>query len=287
MQTTRLAQVYDYEGDRPLLNRYLDAGFVTVPEPLSLFVDTLGWTRVLATGGHAVEFNRVPEGIVHVVCLVDYRANGVEQACLLVSGAHDVVHPMPMGRGETLLAQLRPGSAKAVLGVPASAVTNALLPAEMLWGTSAVEIAERIAARRTTAERLQAFAAALVDRVCAAPEADLFVMRAAAYLRSDPRAWTIHRFNSRTGYSERQTRRKFDEWLGLPPKTFAKTLRLMEVLREASPACDWSLVARRIGYHDHAHLIHDFKKMVGMTPRAIVEDDSLGPLRKFGVLMRR
>jgi AraC-like DNA-binding protein len=36
-------------------------------------------------------------------------------------------------------------------------------------------------------------------------------------------------------------------------------------------AVDWALLAVELGYHDQAHLIHDFKAQVGFTPAAYAE----------------
>ena len=34
----------------------------------------------------------------------------------------------------------------------------------------------------------------------------------------------------------------------------------------AGVAIDWPALARELGYHDQAHLIHDFKAQIGFTP---------------------
>lgn len=71
-----------------------------------------------------------------------------------------------------------------------------------------------------------------------------------------------------TGYSSRYCRRVFTESYGLSIREYAQLLRIQRAMREL---CDTdgsaSKVACESGYCDEAHLINNFKSMIGMTPR--------------------
>ena len=41
--------------------------------------------------------------------------------------------------------------------------------------------------------------------------------------------------------------------------------------RSATARCDWAAIARSAGYYDQAHLIGDFRDLVGLTPVAYLE----------------
>jgi AraC-like DNA-binding protein len=47
-----------------------------------------------------------------------------------------------------------------------------------------------------------------------------------------------------------------------------KRCRLHEAVERlaAGEPADWARLARELGYFDQAHLIHDFKAMIGRTP---------------------
>jgi len=78
----------------------------------------------------------------------------------------------------------------------------------------------------------------------------------------------------RAGLSERSLERRFQEELGLPPKTFARIARLQSVLRsigrDARP--EWADVAAECSYFDQPHLIHDFRALTGETPAEFVRN---------------
>ena len=62
--------------------------------------------------------------------------------------------------------------------------------------------------------------------------------------------------------------RKFSEQVGLAPKTYARVVRieaLMQHLGTTQPD-DWAAVAADFGYHDQAHLNHDFQEFCGHSP---------------------
>jgi transcriptional regulator GlxA family with amidase domain len=89
---------------------------------------------------------------------------------------------------------------------------------------------------------------------------------------------------ARSGYSERQTRRKFKQSLGMSPKTFARTLRLRTVLQHGRPDADWAELAAAAGFYDQSHLIHDFKSAFAMPPGAFFGNPRLSALSRFGIL---
>jgi len=66
----------------------------------------------------------------------------------------------------------------------------------------------------------------------------------------------------------RTLQRQFRDYVGVPPKWVIQRYRLHEALAriDAGLACDWAALAFDLGYADQAHLIRDFKKIVGCTP---------------------
>lgn len=78
----------------------------------------------------------------------------------------------------------------------------------------------------------------------------------------------LERLCEDTGYSSRYCRKVFVENYGLSIREYAQLLRIQRVMREL---CDTdasvSKVACESGYCDEAHLINNFKSMIGMTPR--------------------
>lgn len=76
-----------------------------------------------------------------------------------------------------------------------------------------------------------------------------------------------------TGYTERHIERKFMECVGIPPKKFGNIVKLHHFLsRLKGQTCNEYLtgLAYETGYADQSHLIKEFRKYTGVTPKNYV-----------------
>jgi AraC-like DNA-binding protein len=78
------------------------------------------------------------------------------------------------------------------------------------------------------------------------------------------------------GVSLRHLRRAFAEAVGLAPKQYARVARLHRALGAEG---DWSQRARLAGYYDQAHLVGEFRALLGATPEAYAR--GRGPVRQL------
>lgn len=62
----------------------------------------------------------------------------------------------------------------------------------------------------------------------------------------------------------------FREQVGMSPKRYARLQRFQRVVAQAHQRVrvDWAGVAADCGFHDQAHLVHEFRAFSGMTPTA-------------------
>ncbi len=68
--------------------------------------------------------------------------------------------------------------------------------------------------------------------------------------------------------SERKMQRLFEESVGVSPKTFSDLIRYQLVWQEVSKgSADILDMVEKYGYTDQAHLLNDFRKRHGMTPK--------------------
>lgn len=73
-----------------------------------------------------------------------------------------------------------------------------------------------------------------------------------------------------TGYSERHLERKFESYMGISPKTYSNIIRLhyfLSLMKQENKDQNMTLLSYHAGYSDQSHLIREFKKNVGLTPR--------------------
>ncbi|MDX1556032.1 MAG: helix-turn-helix domain-containing protein, partial [Xanthomonadales bacterium] len=71
----------------------------------------------------------------------------------------------------------------------------------------------------------------------------------------------------RLGTSRVTLSRKFREQVGLTPKTYARVVRIESLMTHLAVSGEdsWAMLAEDFGYHDQAHLSHDFQEFCGAT----------------------
>ncbi|AKT41467.1 helix-turn-helix domain-containing protein [Chondromyces crocatus] len=192
-------------------------------------------------------------------------------------GARQRAHRKVIRSGQrTVMVRLHLGTHGAVFGVPSSVIADRIVPLEDLWGVAATrELGERLFEARQVPEVVAILEEVIARRLPAseAHEAPTQLALDAAARLGTAR---VNDVAKALGVSERTLRRVFREAVGMSPKEFSQLTRFHRALREARAGLhvDWAGIASATGYYDQAHLIAEFRKIVGVTPRAF-----LGELR--------
>jgi len=190
-------------------------------------------------------------------------------------GARQQVHRKLIRRGQrTVTARLHLGTHEAVLGIPASEISERIVALGDLWGDAAARLlVARLAEARDSSE-----AARILERAISERFAHAAARRVGARLALDA-ADRLARSNVTAvaldlGVSERHLRRVFNETFGLNPKAFAQLSRFRRALRVARSGnrLNWASIATTAGYYDQAHLIGEFRSISGVTPLALMDE---------------
>lgn len=164
--------------------------------------------------------------------------------------------------------ELKPGWSHQLLGVPAKFFTDRVVHLHDIWGAAGAELRDQLLTARTLAEALEhiseAFAVHTAHTV--EPASARLARRAVRMLETEN--VRINDLAERLGVTARHVRRAFIENIGVGPKDFARAVRLQRVLERATRSSDWGRIATDAGYYDQAHLIGDFRALVGVTPAA-------------------
>ncbi|MGH8882996.1 MAG: helix-turn-helix domain-containing protein, partial [Stackebrandtia sp.] len=108
------------------------------------------------------------------------------------------------------------------------------------------------------------------DMLVAGPRPDPFVAQAWRLLSAAGGNTSIAVLAKRLGVTGRHLGRRFDEQVGLTPKTVARILRYeraVALLRSGSGSV--AQVAAVTGYSDQAHLTREVRGFAGVPPRAL------------------
>lgn len=184
-----------------------------------------------------------------------------------VFGARHKVRRKVLRAGQrTVMARLHLGATEAVLGVPASAIAERIVPLDELWGAAATRpLLDQLAAAPTGNDAAAILERAITERYVAAPRSLALV--AAEKLASA----RITEVADELGVSERHLRRVFREATGVSPKAFARLARFHRALAAARAGRhSWASIAAATGYYDQAHLIDEFRAIAGATPRVLL-----------------
>jgi AraC-like DNA-binding protein len=170
-------------------------------------------------------------------------------------------------------ARLRPWGAWRLLREPMQAVSGRVPRIGELWGQAAQSIQDRLLSAPNPFARFDLLEAELRRRLDTRTVPDRGVAEAARRLQSTRGRLRIEALCKDIGTSRTTLARKFREQVGLTPKTYARVVRidaLMAHLASHGPE-QWAMLAEDFGYHDQAHLNHDFREFCGATPEEYLQ----------------
>lgn len=181
--------------------------------------------------------------------------------------------------------RFRPGGAFPFLDFAVEGLNDTVDQLEAVFGRATASLRDRLLEAPTTDAKMAAAEAWLLERARGRLELNPAVEYLAGRLFA-PAGIRISDVVEDLGYSQRHVRNLFRRWVGLSPKEFGSLRRFQQVLTslartadpmdlhtasllrgKALPEPDWADVAADHGYYDQSHLIHDFRRYAGMTPR--------------------
>jgi len=169
---------------------------------------------------------------------------------LVVAGPDRTAHVVDDDAGYLGL-RFAPGTAPALLGVPAQELCDQRVPLSSLW--------PRVRAERLTDEVITDPAGALA-RLAGQAAPDSLAVHVAGLLDA---GWSIAATADAVGLSARQLHRRSLPAFGYGPKTLARVLRLQRAVRLVQHGRPPAEVAARTGYVDQPHLSREVRALTG------------------------
>lgn len=191
----------------------------------------------------------------------------------VVHGAHDHASQRDTtGASCVVGVHFKPGGAAAFFGGALPDLHNRTVPLEALWGPSARALRDELQGTPGPHARLLRLEAYLMARLAFARPGDGLVAEALRTMARDPAAASIEPLQRASGLGPTRFISRFEQHVGLTPKRYLRVLRFHTLLSRVAltPPGDWALAAAEAGYADQSHLIHEFKRITGMTPTAYV-----------------
>ncbi|HEY6330424.1 MAG TPA: helix-turn-helix domain-containing protein [Blastocatellia bacterium] len=198
----------------------------------------------------------------------------------LVAGPRSEYTVIDAPSGTSLIGvHFKPGGGFPFFEVPAGELHNSTVSLDLLWGTWARELRERLIEEQSVEGRFRILEQTLLTQA---------VQAARPQWRSPVVSFALDRFQSRSsvsavtdsiGLSPRRFIQVFNDEVGLTPKLFCRVVRFQDVLRtiHGEASVDWADLALSCNYFDQAHFIHDFKAFSGISPTTYLASQTQYP----------
>jgi AraC-like DNA-binding protein len=182
---------------------------------------------------------------------------------LVVAGPDTRAHASGAPGSRCAGVRFAPGTAPALLGVPACELRDRRVELADLWSPAEVRrLTARLAAAPDPALALETVA---LDRAARAPAPDPLLRAVVAGLDA---GHSVAATAGTVGLGARQLHRRSLDAFGYGPKTLARVLRLQRALAFVRAGLPYAEAATSAGCADQAHLARETRALAGLTPGA-------------------
>lgn len=164
--------------------------------------------------------------------------------------------------------KFQPGGFHPFLNAPVSSLADHLVPASRFFGKALRQMEEMVLLQGTESDLVRAANDFFEKNK---PKPDPMIALATQLVRKilqERDVKTVEHLAKRVGMGQRRLQRFFNEYIGASPKWVIRRYRLHELIEtmNSNGRIDWAQVALDLGYFDQAHLINDFKSVIGYSP---------------------
>ncbi len=172
------------------------------------------------------------------------------------------------GASHCLQFNLTPVGGRRIFGVSMHALSERIVDFSDVMGRAGERLETQIAEAADWEARFELLDRFLLQRIGQSEPVSGAVGHAWNRLRDSGGTVPVSALAEELGWSRKHLASKFNEDIGLAPKTIARLFRFRRVVDRSADelASRWSEVALDAGYFDQAHLIRDFRQFTGMTP---------------------
>lgn len=164
--------------------------------------------------------------------------------------------------------RIRSGALRHLCAQPIAELANAQLDGREIWGDGLAELSARLIEAADLAARARLLDRWLLGLLAAHRRGHALIDDAAIRLYYRHRDTQIDALAGHYRISRRHFERLFKQELGCTPKSFLRTARFHQTVRDLFLASDREILGLALdhGYYDQSHFIHEFSAFVGERP---------------------
>ena len=169
-----------------------------------------------------------------------------------------------------IIVVFQPNGIHQLLGIPANEFHDAIIPVEDIFDEKITALQESLF-QQNNSMRVQLLNSFFKSLIAAKPASNQFIIdHSLHFITHNKGQFSIKQLVEYTGYTERHLERKFKECIGLNPKRFGNVVRLhhfLKLLKDKPDDTNLTTICYDAGFSDQSHLIKEFKKHTGITPK--------------------
>jgi AraC-like DNA-binding protein len=170
-----------------------------------------------------------------------------------------------------IIVVFRPNGIYQLLGIPATEFQDSIIPVEYVFDYKASVLQEKLHQQNNNELRIELlnhFFRGLINNKLVSNQS--IINNSLDFILTNKGDFSVKQLVEYTGYTERHLERKFKECIGLNPKKFGNVIRLhhfLKLLKNKSDTTNLTAICYDAGFSDQSHLIKDFRKHTGISPR--------------------
>lgn len=170
-----------------------------------------------------------------------------------------------------IIVVFQPAGINQLMGISAAELRDNIIRTEDLFGWKGLDLWEKLSAPGSFQDKLKTLNAFFIESVAKKTFVNQVLIEASVnFILKNRGTNSIHQLVKHTGYTERHIERTFIECVGLSPKKFVNIVKLhgfLKLLNDKSRYNNLTRISYEAGYSDQSHLIKEFRKYTGITPK--------------------
>lgn len=173
------------------------------------------------------------------------------------------------GDESLIIVVFQPSGIYEMMDIPADELRDNIISVEEVFGSSSLTLQEKLFEQSNLQQKLDLLNTFFAERVRSSVGiTDTLVRSSLRFMIQQKGHISISQLVKYSGYTERHIERKFNESIGLSPKRLSSIIKLHHFLGSLKDGVrDFTKLGYEAGYFDQSHLIKEFRKYTGMTPK--------------------
>lgn len=175
-----------------------------------------------------------------------------------------------------IIVVFQPNGVYQLLGIPAPEFKDSIIPVEEIFNQKVTALQEKLFRQnnQTRVELLNHFFGSLIAAKSISNQS--IINNSLDFILINKGNCSVKQLVNHTGYTERHLERKFNECIGLNPQKFGNVIRLhhfLKLLKDKPANANFTSICYDAGFSDQSHLIKEFKKHTGITPKEYLHNN--------------